>query len=194
MRCDVTSRADIDDAVARAIAEYGGLDVMVHNAVSSAGPPRPGQEMDSHLIGIQIATTVTATFHCAQAALPHLSRRPGTMLLITSPAGIEGSPNLPVYATVKAAQRGILKSLSREWGPSGVRINAIAPVARTPALERAMAIDPELEHRLVARTPTGRLGDPTDDIGPVAVFLASALARHVTGQTIVVDGGGFMGL
>jgi 3-oxoacyl-[acyl-carrier protein] reductase len=193
-RCDVTSRVDIDTAVAHATSEHGGLDVMVHNAVSSAGPPRPVQELEDQLIGTQIATSVTATFHCAQAALPHLVRRPGTMILLTSPAGIEGSSNLPVYATVKAAQRGILKSLAREWGPLGVRVNAIAPVARTPALERAMVADPELEHRLVARTPTGRMGDPTDDIGPVAVFLASALARHVTGQTVVVDGGGFMGL
>ena len=52
------------------------------------------------------------------------------MILLTSPAGVEGSANLPVYATVKAAQRGILKSLAREWGPEGVRVNAIAPVAR----------------------------------------------------------------
>ena len=193
-RCDVTSRADIDDAVAQAMSEYGGLDVIVHNAVSPAGPPRPIQDTPDEAISTQIATTVTATFHCAQAAHPHLVRRPGTMILLTSPAGVEGSSNSPVYATVKAAQRGILKSLAREWGPSGVRVNAIAPVALTPALERAMMANPELGHRLIVRTPTGRLGDPTDDIGPVAVFLASALARHVTGQTIVVDGGGFMGL
>ena len=116
------------------------------------------------------------------------------MILLTSPAGVEGSANLPVYATVKAAQRGILKSLAREWGPQGVRVNAIAPVARTPAMDAAVAVNPALEERLIARTPLGRLGDAAADIGPVAVFLASGRACYITGQTIVADGGGFLGL
>ena len=64
----------------------------------------------------------------------------------------------------------------------------------TPALARAIRQDPSLADRLVARTPLGRIGDPVNDVGPVAVFLASDLARHVTGQTLVVDGGGFRGL
>ena len=64
----------------------------------------------------------------------------------------------------------------------------------TPALAGAIRHDPSLGERLVARTPLGRIGDPVDDVGPVAVFLAGDLSRHVTGQTVVVDGGGFRGL
>ena len=194
VRCDVTDSRDMDAAVAQAVERFGGLDVMVHNAVSPPGPPRPLQRTDSGTIRAQIATSTTATYHCARAALPYLRRRPGTMILLTSPAGIEGSANLPVYASVKAAQRGILKSLAREWGPVGVRVNAIAPVARTPAMDAAVAANPRLEERLVGRTPLGRIGDAAADIGPVAVFLASNGARYVTGQTIVADGGGFLGL
>lgn len=194
VRCDVTDARDVQAAVAEAVERFGGLDVMVHNALAPAGPPGPLQDAASHTIGPQIATAVTASYHCANVSLPHLRRRGGTMILLTSPAGVEGSAALPVYSTVKAAQRGILKSLAREWGPIGVRVNAIAPVARTPAMDAAVEANPALLDRLAGRTALGRIGDATDDIGPVAVFLASGGARYITGQTIVVDGGGFLGL
>ncbi len=194
VRCDVTQSGDVEAAVAEAVERFGGLDIMVHNAVAHAGRPGGVHLTGSHRIRPQIATATTATFLCARASLTHLQRRPGTLILLTSPAGVEGSANLPVYAAVKATQRGIVKSLAREWGPHGVRVNAIAPVARTPAMDAAVAANPDLEARLVARTPLGRLGDAAADIGPVAVFLASDGARYITGQTIVADGGGFLGL
>ena len=194
VRCDVTQADDVQAAVAEAVERFGGLDIVVHNAVAHAGRPGGVQHTRSDMIRPQIVTATTATFLCARASLAYLRRRPGTMILLTSPAGVEGSANLPVYATVKASQRGIVKSLAREWGPHGVRVNAIAPVARTPAMDAAVAANPDLETRLVARTPLGHLGDATADIGPVAVFLASDASRYITGQTIVADGGGFLGL
>ncbi len=194
VRCDVTDRADVDHVVERAVTAHGRLDVMVHNAVSPPGPPMPIQDIDDETIALQIATSTTASFHCAQAAFPHLRVDHGAFILLTSPAGIEGSGHLPLYGTVKGAQRGLLKSLAREWGPAGVRVNAIAPVAWTPAMDVATAANPTLEARLRGRTPLQRIGDPTDDIGPVAVFLASALSRHMTGQTLAVDGGRYLGL
>ena len=114
--------------------------------------------------------------------------------MMTSAAGMEGSPNVPAYAMVKASQRALAKSLAGEWGSSGVRVNCIAPIAMTPAMASAFRANPDLESRLAARTPLGRIGDPAADIGPVAVFLASDLSRFVTGQTVVADGGGFLGL
>ena len=193
-RCDVTRRDDVDAAVAFSLQNWGRLDVIVHNAVSPPGPPRPIQDIDDETIALQIATSTTATFHCAQAAFPELRTNGGTLILLTSPSGIEGSGHLPLYGAVKGAQRGLLKSLAREWGPHGVRVNAIAPVAWTPAMDTATAANPTLEARLRSRTPLGRIGDPTSDIGPVAVFLASGLARHMTGQTLAVDGGRYLGL
>ena len=68
------------------------------------------------------------------------------------------------------------------------------PLAMTPAMEKAYVANPELEQRLIARTPLRRVGEPESDIGSVAVFLSSDLARFVTGQTIIADGGGFLGL
>ncbi len=192
--CDVTSELDVAAAIDHAVSQHGRLDIVVHNAVSPPGPPAPIQDVDPAIIEAQIATSTGAAFLLAREAYPYLAASRGSFLLLTSPAGIEGSGNLPVYATVKAAQRGLLKSLAREWGPDGIRVNALAPVAWTPALLTATEANPTLLTRLEARTSLGHIGDPETDIGPVAVFLASDMARHMTGQTLAVDGGRYLGL
>ena len=102
--------------------------------------------------------------------------------------------SIPIYSTVKAAQRAMAKGLSREWGPLGITVNCLAPVAETPALTNAFAENPVLKERLEARTSLRRVGDAERDVGVVAAFLASDDAGYVTGQTIVCDGGSFMGL
>jgi NAD(P)-dependent dehydrogenase (short-subunit alcohol dehydrogenase family) len=193
-RCDVTQRSSIEDTVAFTVEQFGRLDCVVHNAVSAVGPPTEIQDIAPELWQGMISSAVRASFDCAQVAYPHLRTSQGSYLLVTSATGIEGSPYLPVYGMVKAAQRGFGKSLAREWGPEGIRVNLIGPVAMTPALEVAYKANPVLETRLVKRTPLQRVGDPAADIGPAAVFFASDLARFVAGQTLIVDGGGFMGL
>jgi NAD(P)-dependent dehydrogenase (short-subunit alcohol dehydrogenase family) len=194
VQCDVADRASIQATVDQTVATFGGLDCMVHNAVSAVGPPTEIQDIGPELWHGMLATAVRATFDCAQIAYPHLRAAQGSYLIVTSATGVEGSPYLPVYGMVKAAQRGFGKSLAREWGPLGIRVNMLGPVAMTPALEVAFVANPVLEQRLVGRTPLRRLGDPASDIGPAAVFFASDLARFVAGQTLMVDGGGFLGL
>ena len=193
-RCDVTQRSSIEATVAFTVETFGRLDCVVHNAVSAVGPPTEIQDIEPALFQGMVASAVRASFDCAQVAYPYLKAAQGSYILITSATGIEGSPYLPVYGMVKAAQRGFGKSLAREWGPEGIRVNLIGPVAMTPALEVAYKANPVLEARLVKRTPLQRVGDPAADIGPAAVFFASDLARFVAGQTLIVDGGGFMGL
>lgn len=195
LQCDVAERADIDRVVRDTVERFGGLDIMVHNALSPVGPLAEVQHASDDTWTGLMRTAVRASFSCAQAALPHLRVSDnGSYILLTSPAGIEGSGDRAIYGAVKAAQRGFAKSLAREWGPLGIRVNLIGPVAMTPAMEVAYKANPELEARLVNRTPLRRIGDPEADIGGVAVFLASDLARFVTGQTIIADGGGFLGL
>ena len=193
-RCDVTQRSSIEATVAFTVRTFGRLDCVVHNAVSSVGAPTEIQDIEPDLWKGMVSSAVRASFDCAQVAYPHLKAAQGSYILITSATGIEGSPYLPVYGMVKAAQRGFGKSLAREWGPEGIRVNLIGPVAMTPALEVAYKANPVLESRLARRTPLQRVGDPAADIGPAAVFFASDLARFVAGQTLIVDGGGFMGL
>jgi NAD(P)-dependent dehydrogenase (short-subunit alcohol dehydrogenase family) len=167
--------------------------VMVHNALAPVGDPRAIEEVPDDTWQAMLGTAVRASYLCAHAAYPHLERAQGSMILLTSAAGVEGSPYLPAYGVAKAAQRGLAKSLAREWGPAGVRVNCIGPVAMTPAMETVAETSPVFtDGLLVGRTPLRRIGDPEPDIGPVAVFLASDLARYMTGQTLMVDGGGFM--
>jgi 3-oxoacyl-[acyl-carrier protein] reductase len=116
------------------------------------------------------------------------------LILITSPSGIEGSANIPLYSPAKAAQRAIAKSLAREWGQHGVTVNCIGPVAGSPALLSAFDRNPALQRAIEARTPLGRVGDITQDVGSVALFLSSDDSSFVTGQTIICDGGSFLGL
>jgi 3-oxoacyl-[acyl-carrier protein] reductase len=122
-------------------------------------------------------------------AHPHLKAAGGSYVVLTSEAGFEGKSRLPIYAAVKGAQRGVARSLAREWGPDGIRVNCIAPLASTPAMEQAFAHDPGMSARVLGRNPSGRLGDAVDDIGPVVRFLLSDDAAYVNGLTLMVDGG-----
>lgn len=199
---DVTKGVSIAACVARTVDEFGRLDVMVHNAFTGAIPHRLEDAiLDKHWKGMSL-TAGWASLQCAREAYPHLvaaSKRPhgdgaGRYVLITSPSGVEGSANIPLYSPAKAAQRAIAKSLAREWGPDGVTVNCIAPVAASPSLITAFDRNPSLQRAIEARTPLGRVGDITDDIGSVALFLAGDDSSYVTGQTIVCDGGSFLGL
>jgi 3-oxoacyl-[acyl-carrier protein] reductase len=194
VECDVADRGAVERMVARTVAELGGLDILVHNAIKAPSPHRV-ETVDLAQWEELSTVTVWGSLHCARAAHPHLKASGrGRLLLLTSPAGVEGSSGLPLYGPVKAAQRTMAKSLAREWGPDAITVNCIGPVAVTPALEKAFAERPDLRERIESRTPLRRLGDPEADIGGVAVFLASDAAGYVTGQTIICDGGSFTGL
>ncbi len=193
LRCDVADAADVEAAVDATVDRFGALDSMIHNALSPVGPPTEIREVPDETWHGMMSTAVRASYLCAKAAFPQLQARQGTLIMLVSAAGVEGSPYLPAYGLVKAAQRGMLKSLAREWGPLGIRVNAIGPVAMTPAMEVVSKTSPVFtDGLLIGRTPLRRIGEPEADIGPVAVFLASDLSRYMTGQTLMVDGGGFM--
>jgi NAD(P)-dependent dehydrogenase (short-subunit alcohol dehydrogenase family) len=191
-RCDATAATDLEAAVAAAVARNGGLDVVIHNATSrrSSEPVRL-EDVDDALWNEHASVSLRGAYHCARAALPQLRARRGRFILMTSSAGIEGSAMLPVYATVKGALRGFAKSLAREWAPFGVTVNAVSPLAQTPAMTRAYEKDPTLQARLERVVPMGHLGDPETEIGPAIVFLAGEEAGYITGQTLAVDGGRF---
>ena len=192
---DVTRRDDVAACVDATVERYGGLHVMVHNAFRG-GQGHRLEDVDLDVWDQNSRTAVWGSYYCAQLAFPHLrdAGAHGRLVLVTSPSGVEGSVNIPLYSPVKAAQRAIAKSLAREWGEHGITVNCIAPVAETPALAQAFSANPVLKERLEARTPLGRVGDAERDIGAVVAFLASDDAGYVTGQTIVCDGGSFTGL
>jgi 3-oxoacyl-[acyl-carrier protein] reductase len=190
--CEVRDADSVDTAIATVVTTSGRLDGVVHNATSGLSPV-PGHLADVALADLadHVAVSLRGTYLLARAALPHLaaSAAGGSLVVLTSEAGFEGKARLPAYAAVKAAQRGVVRALAREWGPRGVRVNALAPLAATPAMVTAFERDPAMEARVMGRNPLGRLGDAADDIGPVARFLLSPDARFVTGNTLMADGG-----
>jgi NAD(P)-dependent dehydrogenase (short-subunit alcohol dehydrogenase family) len=192
VRTDVTVPEQVEAAVQTAVERFGGLDAVVHNATSRRSSEAvPIEAIDDEAWDDQVAVSLRGAYHCARSALPFLTQRRGRFLLMTSPAAMEGSVALPAYGAVKGAVRGLAKSLAVEWGPLGVGVVCLSPLAHTPALERAYVANPALGDRLAQVVPLGRVGDPATDIAPVVVFLLGEGARYITGQTIVVDGGRF---
>jgi len=188
--CSVDEPGSVDAAVAEVVAVSGRLDGVAHNATSGRSPV-PGALADLPIaeFGDHVAVSVRGTYLMAKASRPHLVASGGSFLVLTSEAGFEGKPRLPAYAAVKAAQRGLLRTLAREWGPQGVRVNGLAPLASTPAMVEALSLDPSMESRVLGRNPLGRFGDSVADIGPVARFLLGPDSAFVTGNTLMADGG-----
>jgi 3-oxoacyl-[acyl-carrier protein] reductase len=189
--CDVTDDASVREAIeAAASAGDGGLDGIVHNATSGfSSQAGPIDAITLDQLEDHVAVATRGLFLLARHGLPHLAARRGAMVVMTSEAAFEGKRLLAAYAMVKAQQRGLVAVLAREWGPLGVRINAVAPLGFSPAMAKAFVADPAMEERVTGRIPLGRLGDATDDIGVAVRALLDDDTRFVTGQTLMADGG-----
>lgn len=185
--CDVTRPAEIEAAVAAALAEFGGVNILVNNAgISAGGPPQsiPAETWDAVL-----DTNLRATFFFSQAAFPALSHAGGGKIInIGSEYSIFGSPGVVPYSASKGGVIQLTRSLAVAWAGNNIQVNAIIPGwVRTDMT--APVIDHEQMYRsIVGRTPAGRFAEPEEMAG-AAVFLASAASDFVTGQSIPVDGG-----
>jgi 3-oxoacyl-[acyl-carrier protein] reductase len=188
--CDVGDRESVGAAIDAVVAGGRRLDGVVHNATSGLSPV-PTQLMDVSADDLrdQFAVALRGAYLLACKTHPLLRASRGALLLLTSEAGFEGKARLAPYAGVKAAQRGFVRALAREWGSDGIRVNALAPLASTPAMERAFELDPAMAARILERNPLGRIGDATLDVGRAARFLLSDDARYITAHTLMVDGG-----
>ena len=187
---DVGDAASVRSAIGTIIDTDGRLDGIVHNATSGLSPiPTSLALVPLSDVADHVRVSLRGTYLLAAEGYPHLVASGGSFVALTSEAGFEGKARLPVYAAVKAAQRGVVRALAREWGPAGARANCVAPLASTPAMTAAFANDPAMAVRVLARNPLGRLGDAEADIGPVVRFLLSDESRYVNGMTVMADGG-----
>ena len=190
LACDIRQRAQVDAAVRVAVERCGGLDVMIHNATTPlSSEQRTLEKLDEAFWEEIVSTNLRAAFWFARAAYPHLKTSRGTLVLLTSGAGIEGASVLPEYAATKAAIRALVKSLAQEWGADGINVNCLSPAGLTSAYKNVFEQDPNWEEHIRNNVPLGRVGDPQADIAPIMVFLASTAARFITGQTLVATGG-----
>jgi gluconate 5-dehydrogenase len=187
--CDVTEPEQVEAAVRRAMESFGQLDVLVNNAGVAWGAPPEDMPLDKWRMVVDV--NLTGTFLCAQhAARVMLESGEGSIINIASIAGLVGSPAEAPSAAGYAASKGGVIALTRElasrWGRRGIRVNCIAPGYFPSRLTEKVL--PFVEKRFQDLSPQGRVGRP-GEIKGVVVFLASAAASHITGQTIVVDGG-----
>jgi NAD(P)-dependent dehydrogenase (short-subunit alcohol dehydrogenase family) len=188
--CDVSEPGSVDAAIDTILSAGAGLDGVVHNSTSglSPKPVRFGQVPAADLMD-HVEVALRGAYLLARKCWPALRASRGSLLLMTSEAGFEGKARLTPYAGVKAAQRGFARALAREWGPEGVRVNCLAPLASSPAMERAFELEPAMSQRILGRNPLARVGDARTDIGRAARFMLSDDASYVTGHTLMVDGG-----
>lgn len=185
---DVGRRDQIDAAVEETERVLGRLDVLVNNAQLQrqqiAFEDTTAEDME-----IVLGSGVLGTFHCMQACLPLLRRQGGRVVNVASAAGLVGYPGWTSYAVSKEGIRALTKVAAREWGPHGINVNVICPLAETPGSAQWRSENPELAAAMMDTIPLGHLGDPEMDIGRAVVFLAGPDSRFVTGLTMMVDGG-----
>jgi len=191
LQTDVARREDVEQAVARTVEAFGGLDIMIHNASSGlSGHPAQLGEITERAWEEQLAVGMDGSLHCAQAAFPHLKRSGhGRYVGLNSAFGLHGAGMNPVYAAGKGALRGFIKSLAREWGPHGITVNAIAPASSTEAADAFFEQNPALKDAFLRNFPMRRMGRPRQDIGGAVVAVCGSGFGYVTGQTLFVDGG-----
>ena len=187
--CDVADPAQVRAVVDLTLRSFGRVDILVNNAGISWGAAPEDMPLDKwHSV---LETNLTGAFLFAQAVSHDmLARQSGSIINIASVAGLQGLVNGPHYAGYAASKAGLLgltREMAASWGRSGVRVNAIAPGFFHSRL--ADAVIPLAEPSIQASNPIPRIGR-AGELKGVCVFLASDASSYITGQTIVVDGGG----
>jgi NAD(P)-dependent dehydrogenase (short-subunit alcohol dehydrogenase family) len=187
LKLDVTSAADAEAAVSRAVSELGRLDILINNA--GVGKPAPLAEVTDELWDWIMDINLKGAFICARAAAPRMQAG-GSIVNVASLAGRASSPVMAcAYSASKAGLLGLTRHLARELGPRGIRVTAINPGVVITALTEHFS--PEHLEAITESIPLGRPAQP-DDIAKVIVFLASDDASYVTGASLDANGGIFM--
>ena len=184
--CNVSRKEEVQALVDATARQWGAIDIVVANAASNPyyGP----------LTGIEdeafdkiLNNNLKSILWLAAMTLPRM-KPGGSFIVVGSIGGILANTVIGAYGISKAADHHLVRNLAAEWGPKGVRVNAIAPGLIKTEFARALWEDEKRAAERVSNTPLRRLGEPRD-IGGIAVFLASDAAAFITGQCIVADGG-----
>ena len=186
---DVSVKEDNERMIAAAVDQWGTLDILVNNAwgggvISRVESKSP--ELMEHGLNVGFLGPLWAMV----AAHPIMKEQSyGRIVNLCSLNGVNAHMGTVEYNSAKEALRSATRAAAREWAPLGITANIICPAAKSASFFRVMSQFPELIAAADAANPMGRMGDCEEDIGPVAVFLASEGSSYVTGNTIFADGG-----
>lgn len=186
---DVADTDAVPQTVEDVVGTLGGVDILVNNAY--AGAYGPLLSMSDRAFQRGFRTGPFAAFAFMRACHPHLKARGGGSIVnLVSSAMVRWDPTTyGAYAAAKQALRSLTRTAAVEWGPDGIRVNAIAPHALSPGLEAWTTANPEQAAEFVRSIPLGRIGDCEQDIGRAVVALVGPDLRYLTGATVPLDGG-----
>jgi len=183
---DVGDYNQVSKMVESALEEYGHIDVLFNNA----GIYKPGMlwKMSPEQWDEVLRINLSGTFFCLQAvAKPMIEQKKGSIINVTSSAGLMGTIGQINYTAAKGGVYAMTKSAAKELARYNIRVNTIAPMAETD-MTQVIASDPKFKAKYLERIPLGRFGQP-EEIGPAVVFLAADESSYITGQTLCIDGG-----
>ena len=187
VKANVAKKTDIDQLFAETKKAFGPIDILVNNAgiyefspVEEITEEHFRKQFDLNVLGLTLAT---------QAALRQFNPAGGSIVNISSVVSTMGVPAAAVYSGTKGAVDAITRSLAKELGPRGIRVNAINPgMVETEGVRAAGIAESDMRKQVEAQTPLGRIGQPRD-IATAALFFASADSAWITGETLTVAGG-----
>ena len=188
----VGHKEELKGLVDATIARWGRIDVLVCNAAAN---PHFGPSISITDAALEkvIETNLYSNIWLCNLTLPGMAeRKDGAIVIVASVSGFVGSAWLGAYGISKAADMQLARNLAVEWGPHNIRVNCIAPGVIRTDFSKALWADPTRGAAFARLYPLRRLGEP-EDVAGIALLLASRAGSFITGQTIVVDGGGLIG-
>jgi NAD(P)-dependent dehydrogenase (short-subunit alcohol dehydrogenase family) len=185
---DLSKQDQVPALVEAVVESYGGINVLVNNAGTSWGAPAEHYPLDAWNKVMGLNATSVLMLSQAVANRCFIPQRSGNIIVVASVAALRVGMDMKAaaYYASKAAALHLTRALAAEWGPHGIRVNAICPGFFPSKMSSGLL--ETISASVIERTPLGRLGGDTDLMG-AAVYLASDASRHVTGQYIAVDGG-----
>ncbi len=189
LECNVLKDEDLVRVVERTANELGGIHILVNNAGGGGAGRESPYKISLEQFERPFQINVFSAWRLSQLCAPHMQKGGyGSIINMSSMSSINKSPAISAYAASKAAINHMTANLAHDYGPAGIRVNAVGPGAvRTDAL--ATVLTPEIEERMLSHTPIKRLGE-ADDIAGAVLYFAAPISNWVSGQTLFVNGGG----
>lgn len=188
-RCDVLEEKDLEALISFAADTFGTVNILVNNAGMGGGGRENPFDIDRAYVERIYAMNLFAPWQLCKLAAPYMQKSGyGSIVNISSMSSVNADPAMAIYGSSKAALNHLAANLAYDYGPMGIRINNIGPGAtRTRALDSVLT--PDIEARMLAHTPIRRLGEVSDIAGAV-LFFAAPISAWISGQTLMVNGGG----